>query len=96
MSPLVLDARLRESGAVLLEMADLDERRPQLERRSAQDSIRTLAFAASGEKIWLPASRFALLEATSAIGSTSPTLTRQWHETGRRLLALYDARRITS
>jgi hypothetical protein len=64
--------------------------------RSAQDGVRTLAFAASGEKIWPPASRFALLEATSAIGSASPALTRQWHESRRRLLALHDARRITS
>lgn len=64
--------------------------------RSAQGGVRTLAFAASGEKTWPPASRFALLEATSAIGSASPALTRQWHETRRRLLALHDARRIAS
>jgi hypothetical protein len=64
--------------------------------RSAQDGVRTLAFAASGEKIWPAASRFALLEATSIVGTASSTLTRQWHETRRRLLALHDARGITS
>lgn len=63
--------------------------------RSAQHGIRTLAYA-GGEKTSIAASRFALLEATSAIGSASPALTRQWHETRRRLLALHDARRITS
>jgi hypothetical protein len=64
--------------------------------RFAQEGVRTLAFAAGGEKTWPPASRFALLEAASVIGSASPALTRQWHETRRRLLALHDARRITS
>jgi hypothetical protein len=64
--------------------------------RSAQDRVRTLAFAESGEETWTAASRFPLLEATSTIGTASPALTRQWHETRRRLLALHDARRITS
>jgi hypothetical protein len=61
--------------------------------RSAQEGIRTVAFA-GGEKTWPAASRFALLEATSAIGSASPALTRQWTETRRRLLALHDAHLI--
>jgi hypothetical protein len=64
--------------------------------RSAQDGIRTWVFGASGEKTRAPATRFGLLDATSAVGSASPTLTRQWHQTRQRLLALHDARRITS
>lgn len=64
--------------------------------RSAQEGIGTLVVAASGERSRAPASRFALLDATSIIGSASPTLTRQWQETRRRLLALHDARRITN
>lgn len=64
--------------------------------RSAQDGVRTPALAASGERTWPAASRFALLEATCTIGTASPTLTRHWHETRRRLVALHDARRITT
>jgi hypothetical protein len=64
--------------------------------RSAQDGIRSLVFASGGEKTWPAASRFALLDAMSAVGNASPALTRQWHETRRRLLALHDARRIAS
>jgi hypothetical protein len=41
-----------------------------------------------------PASSFRLLEATSAIGSPSPALTRQWRDTRRGLLALHDAKLI--
>jgi hypothetical protein len=64
--------------------------------RSAQAGVRTLAFSANGEKTRPPATRFALLQATSAIGSASRALTRQWRETRRCLLTLHDAGRITS
>lgn len=62
-----------------------------------------LAFAAAGTWTRAPsgewqrlerASRFALLDATSAIGEPCPRLTRQWTETRRGLLRLLDAGRI--
>lgn len=40
------------------------------------------------------ASRFSLLEAASAVGEVSPTLTRQWSETRRALLELLDQGQI--
>jgi hypothetical protein len=64
--------------------------------RSVQHGHRTVVFGPTGEKAWPPASRFALLDATSAIGSASPALTRQWSKVRRRLLALHDARCIAS
>ncbi|HTV22147.1 MAG TPA: hypothetical protein VMG12_25835 [Polyangiaceae bacterium] len=64
--------------------------------RVAGERARTFAFGPSGEKTWHPASSFALLEASSRVGSASPALTRQWSATRRRLLALHDAQRITS
>jgi hypothetical protein len=43
-----------------------------------------------------PISRFALLDAASAIGRPSAALTRQWAATRRRLLALIAAGRIVA
>jgi hypothetical protein len=54
------------------------------------------AQAPDGEWRRVPTTRFALLDAMSALGRPSASLTRQWTETRRRLRALLDAGRITA
>jgi hypothetical protein len=54
----------------------------------------TLARTAAGTWERQPTSRFALLDAASAIGRPSAALTRQWSVTRRGLLALLDAGRV--
>ncbi|MBF5041566.1 hypothetical protein FGE12_04145 [Aggregicoccus sp. 17bor-14] len=65
--------------------------RPQ---RQAYEGTGTLAPDAAGTWTRQPASRFPLLEATSAIGEPSPWLTRHWTETRQGLLRLLDAGRL--
>jgi hypothetical protein len=62
--------------------------------RRAYDGIATWAHAPGGDWVREPASRFALLDVTSAIGGDSSPLTRQWAETRRGLRALIDAGRL--
>jgi hypothetical protein len=64
--------------------------------RLAVEGLSTRALDAAGAWTRQPASRFALLDATSAVGSASPALTRQWTEVRRTLLRLHDARRIVA
>lgn len=64
--------------------------------RLAVEGVTTKALDPTGTWIRRPASRFALLDATSAVGSASPALTRQWAEVRRRLLRLHDAQRIAA
>jgi hypothetical protein len=60
--------------------------------RLAQEGVSTRALDATGTWTRQAASRFALFDATSAVGSASPTLTRQWADVRRRLLRLHEAR----
>lgn len=62
--------------------------------RRAYDGTATWAPTPDGALVRGPASRFALLEVTSAIGDDSPPLARQWAETRRGLRALIDAGRL--
>lgn len=55
----------------------------------------TWAQTAAGTWARQPTTRFPLLDATSAVGSPSAALTRQWSSTRRALLELADAGRIT-
>jgi hypothetical protein len=64
--------------------------------RLAVEGIGTKAIDATGARVRRPASRFALLDATSAVGSASPALTRQWAEVRQRLLGLHEAQRIVA
>jgi hypothetical protein len=65
--------------------------------RLAVEGISTKALHdATGTWTRQPASRFALFDATSAVGSPSPALTRQWAEVRGRLLRLHDARRVVA
>jgi hypothetical protein len=64
--------------------------------RFAQAGLTTRALDATGKPTRQPASHFALLDATSAVGSVSPALTRQWNEVRRRLLALHGARLVST
>ena len=59
--------------------------------RRAYGGIATWAPTPGGGLVREPASRFALLDVTSAIGDASPPLTRQWADTRRGLRALIDA-----
>jgi hypothetical protein len=62
--------------------------------RLAVEGVTTKALGPTGTWTRQAASRFALFDATSAVGSASPALTRQWTEVRRRLLRLHDAGRI--
>jgi hypothetical protein len=62
--------------------------------RRAYDGVATLARTAGGDWVREPASRFALLDATSAVGDHSPPLSRAWAETRRGLCELIDAGRL--
>lgn len=60
-------------------------------QRHASDGIMTRALDAPGTWVGRPATRFALLEATSTIGAPSPWLTQRWTETRAGLLRALDA-----
>jgi hypothetical protein len=64
--------------------------------RFAPAGLMTRALDATGKTIRQPASRFALLDATSAVGAVSPALTRQWNAVRGRLLALHGARLVSA
>lgn len=64
--------------------------------RLAVEGVSTKALDAAGAWTRQPATRFALLDATSAVGSVSPALSRQWAEVRHRLLRLHDAGRIAA
>lgn len=66
-------------------------------RRLSYAGIGTWTRSPSGE--WIPresASRFALLEATSAVGEPCPYLTRQWTAARRAVLRLIDQGRVAA
>ena len=65
--------------------------RPQ---RLSYEGTGTRAPDASGTWTRQPASRFALLDATSAVGEPSPWLTREWTQTRQGLLRLLQAGRL--
>jgi hypothetical protein len=50
----------------------------------------------SASDTWIrePVSHFPLLDATSRLGESSASLTRQWQDTRRGLLALHEAKLI--
>jgi len=66
----------------------------RIQREGVARCPTTRARTAAGTWERQPTSRFALLDAASAIGRPSAALTRQWSATRRGLLALLDAGRI--
>lgn len=64
-------------------------------QRQSTDDIQTWWPDASGTWTRRPATRFPLLDATSAVGEPSPWATRQWAETRAGLTRLLDAGRLT-
>jgi hypothetical protein len=63
-------------------------------RRRPWDGLTTMAHVDGQWRRGQPASRFPLLEATSALGRACPILTRQWSTTRQHLIDLIDRGRI--
>ena len=66
----------------------------RVERRAFERMTTRVYHSASDTWIREPASQFPLLDATSRLGEPSPSLTRQWQDTRRGLLALHEAKLI--